>query len=364
MLRGACRKNLMKENSISVGEWEWCIDDESRLVPWFSIYPEVEEKFTVKATDNACIFRVQDSQKRAYYVKHETPASIKEHVIAWFSSRAKAVFESAQILKAANIPCAEYPGWGKSGTESMLLSVEIPETVSALEYWFRIVPHNAALRREFLSNLSELIGMYVRESVVQQDLTLEHILVKTNGSEMYVISPCEVEKRNGGLSRADKLALLKPFVEVRGEVSSDSATIAILESGIAADSLDASELWHDAIDDEEENIEENYWPENSDSVILDDSGPLCRILRDGEDVTLIRNTIWHTEIPVPDDSNSIAEELSEDEAEKIWMDSFKAQLLRQQYPRVPLSWERHADGRNVIRYAVTVEDMLDSGFDQ
>ena len=99
-------------------------------------------------------------------------------------------------------------------------------------------------------------------------------------------------------------------------------------------------------------------------MILDDSGPLCRIVRDGENVTHIRNTIWHSEIPLPDDSNSIAEEVSEEEAEKIWMDSFKAQLLRRQLPRVPLSWERRADGTNIIRYADTVDGILDSGFDQ
>ena len=354
----------MKDNTVTGGVWEWCIDDESRLVPWFNIYPEVEEKYTVKTTDTARIFKVQDSKKRSYYVKHDTPNSIKEHLIAWFSSRAKILYESGQILKGAGIPCADYPGWGKSGTESMVLSVEIPDTMTALEYWFRIAPHSSAVRREFLSNLSALIGLYAKNFIVQYDLSLENILIRTNGSEMYVINPGEVEKRYGGLSRAEKIAILKPFVEMRGEISSDSATIAILESGVAEDSLDASDLWHDAIDAEEEDIEENYWPENSDKVILDDSGPLCRIVRDGENVTHIRNTIWHSEIPLPDDSNSIAEEVSEEEAEKIWMDSFKAQLLRRQLPRVPLSWERRADGTNIIRYADTVDGILDSGFDQ
>ena len=246
----------------------------------------------------------------------------------------------------------------------MILSVEIPDTVNALEYWFRIAPHNGALRREFLSNLSDLIGLYAKNSIAQSALTLENILVRNNGSEMFVINPEGAEKQSEGLSRQEKIDLLKPFVEMRGEISSDSATIAILESGIAEDSLDASDLWHDAIDKEETDIEENYWPENSDKVILDDSGPLCRIIRNGEDVTYVRNTIWHAERPLPDDSNSIAEEVSEEEAEKIWMDSFKAQLLRQQYPRVPLSWERHADGTSIIRYAATMESILESGFDQ
>ena len=354
----------MKDNTVTVGEWEWCIDDETRLVPWFNIYPEVEEKYTLRATESTRLFKVQDSQKRSYYVKHDTPSSIKEHLIAWFSSRARNLYESAQLLREAGIPCAEYPGWGKSGTESMILSVEIPDTVNALEYWFRIVPHNSALRREFLSNLSDLIGLYARRNIVQEDLALENILVRSNGSEMFVINPVEAEKREEELSRQEKIALLKPFVEMRGEISSDSATIAILESGIAEDSLDASDLWHEAVDKEEKDIEENYWPENSDKVILDDSGPLCRIVRDGENVIHVRNTIWHTELPLPDDSTSIAEEMSEEEAEKVWMDSFRAQLLRRQFPRIPLSWERREDGTSIVRFAATVDGILDSGFDQ
>ena len=354
----------MKDNTVTVGEWEWCIDDETRLVPWFNIYPEVEEKYTLRAAESTRLFKVQDSQKRSYYVKHDTPSSIKEHLLAWFSSRARNLYESAQLLREAGIPCAEYPGWGKSGTESMILSVEIPDTVNALEYWFRIVPHNSALRREFLSNLSDLIGLYARKNIVQEDLTLENILVRSNGSEMFVINPAEAEKREEELSRQEKIALLRPFVEMRGEISSDSATIAILESGIAEDSLDASDLWHEAVDKEEKDIEENYWPENSDRVILDDSGPLCRIVRDGENVIHVRNTIWHAELPLPDDSSSIAEEMSEEEAEKVWMDSFRAQLLRQQFPRIPLSWERRADGTNIVRFAATVDGILDCGFDQ
>ena len=118
-------KPLMKDNTVTFGEWEWCIDDESRLVPWFSIYPEVEEKYAVRTTESARLFKVQDSQKRSYYVKHETPNSIREHLIAWFSSHARDLYESAEVLKNAGIPCAEYPGWGKSGTESMILSVEM-----------------------------------------------------------------------------------------------------------------------------------------------------------------------------------------------------------------------------------------------
>ena len=47
--------------NVSIDDWDWCIDDESRLDPWFRIYREVEEKFTVKADETTRVFHVQDS---------------------------------------------------------------------------------------------------------------------------------------------------------------------------------------------------------------------------------------------------------------------------------------------------------------
>ena len=117
--------------NVSIDDWDWCIDDESRLDPWFHIYREVEEKFTIKSDDTARLFHVQDSRQRSYFVKHIFPNSIREHLIAFFSSKAKNIFESSRLLLNEEIPCAEYPGWAKNGTESMLLSQEIPDTIPA-----------------------------------------------------------------------------------------------------------------------------------------------------------------------------------------------------------------------------------------
>ncbi len=354
----------MKENTVTLEDWDWCIDDESRLVPWFHVLPEVEKKYTVRADANTRVFRVQDSQKRTYFVKHISPNGLKEHLIAFFSTKAKLLYESAGLLRSAGIPCAEYPGWAKNGTESMTLSVEIPDTLTALEYWFRTITHNTALRREFVANLAKLVASYSYASIVQRDLTLKHILIKNNGSALFIINPCEVERIDGPLSRDEQLALLKPFTELRGEISPETLSIALLENGFAENSQDASELIHEVIDSVEEEIEENDWPEISNRLLTEESWALSRILYDGDNAIHVRNTIWHSEIPVPDDSNSLAEYVSTEEAEQIWLDSFKAQLLRRHCPRVPLSWERRADGKNIVRYAATYDGILACGFNQ
>lgn len=354
----------MKENNVTIDDWDWCIDDESRLVPWFRIFREVEEKFTVKSDDTTCIFKVKDSSQRSYLVKHFSPNSIKEHLIAFFSSKAQNIYDSSQLLHRCGIPCAEYPGWAKNGTESMVLSVEIPDTVTALEYWFRTVTHNSALRREFVSNLAKLVTSCAAASLSLPKLSLEHILVENNGSAMYIVNPHDVDRMEGGLSAAARVRLLSPFLELRGEVSPENISIALLEAGFCDNSMDVTEIIHEEIDKIEEEIEDGSWPDFAEHVLNGESGPLCRVIQNGDDILRVRNTIWYSEMPVPDDSNSIAETIGEDDAERIWIDSFKAQLLRHHCPRIPLSWEQKADGHNIIRYASTYDDILACGFNQ
>ena len=55
---------------------------------------------------------------------------------------------------------------------------------------------------------------------------------------------------------------------------------------------------------------------------------------------------------------------SSEEAEKIWIDSFEAQLLRNHCREVPLSWEQFEDGRNLIRYALAFDEIYACGFSQ
>ncbi|MBO7147224.1 MAG: hypothetical protein J6W81_05705 [Lentisphaeria bacterium] len=354
----------MKEDTVTIDDWDWCIDDESRLEPWFHIFREVEEKYTIKSNDATCVFRVGDMQKRSYFVKHFSPSTFKEHLIAFFSSKAKNIYECSRILHKAGIPCVQYPGWAKDGTESMTLSIEIPDTVTALEYWFRIAVHNTAKRREFVTNLANLLTGYVMASVVQRDLQLEHILVKSDGSEMFIVSPCDVEYIEGGLSDEEKQELLKPFVEIRGEVSPENISIALLEAGFSDNSMTITEMLHECIDAAEEELKDDDLPESMQYIMENESGPLCRVIEENENILRIRNTIWQTALPVPDDTNSHAEEISEEDAERIWKESFKAQILRFHCPRIPLSWETTADGRNIIRYATTEDAILACGFNQ
>ena len=350
--------------NVTVDDWDWCLDDESRLEPWFRIYREVEEKFTVKADDTTRVFRVQDANQRCYYVKHIMPGSIREHLIAFFSSKAKNIFESSRLLLEQGIPCAVYPAWARNGTESMILSEAIPETETALEYWFRTSTQNSARRREFVSVLADLIANCAASSVSIPDLSLDNILVRKDGSAMYIINPMDAERIEGGLSSAERLSYLNPFIELRGEISPENISIALHEAGFSGSSMDVSEMLHEQINQLEEEIENGSWPAYAAHVLDGEAGPLYRTVQKENSLLRIRNTIWRLPIPEPDDANSVPEEAADEDAEKIWVDSFKAQLLRYHCARVPLSWEQFEDGRNIIRYAATYDDVFACGFNQ
>jgi len=350
--------------NVSIDEWDWCIDDETRLDPWFRICHEVEEKFTVKADDATRVFRVQDSSQRCYYVKHITPSSIREHLIAFFSSKAKNIFESSQMLRDLELPCVNYPGWGKNGTESMILAEEIPETESALEYWFRSCAQDSARRREFVSNLAGLISRCVTSSVLIPEISLDNILVKRDGSSLYLLNPINAGHSDEPLSQSEWLPYLTPFIELRGETSPENIGIALHEAGFSENSIDISEILRDRINSFEEEIEDGSWPDYAAHVLDGEAGPLYRTVQKENSLLRVRNTIWRTPVPEPDDANSVPEEVPEEDAQNIWTDSFKALLLRYHCARVPLSWELFEDGRSIIRYATAYDDIFASGFNQ
>ena len=350
--------------NVSIDDWDWCIDDESRLDPWFRIYREVEEKFTVKSDDTTRVFHVQDSMQRNYYVKHITPNSIREHLIAFFSSKAKNTFESSQLLKSEGIPSAEYPAWAKNGTESMILSLEIPDTVPALEYWFKTAAQDSARHREFLSVLADLIANCAASSIIIPQISLDNILVRKDGSAMFIINPLDAEKKDDGLSENERAPYLNPFIELRGEISPEDMSIDLHESGFYGNSIDISQMLREKIDEFEEEIENDNWPDYAAHVLEGEPGALYRTVTKPNSILRIRNTIWRTALPEPDDANSTPEDLHDEEAEEIWINSFKAQLLRYHCAKVPLSWEHFEDGRNIIRYATSYDDILACGFNQ
>ena len=350
--------------NVSIDDWDWCIDDESRLEPWFRIYREVEEKFTVKCDDTTRVFCVQDSSHRCYFVKHIMPNSIREHLMAFFSSKARNIFESSRLLRELDIPCVEYPAWGKNGTESMIMSLEIPDTESALEYWFRTSAQNSSKRREFISVLAELTARCAAAALIFPQISLDNILVKKDGSAMFIVNPLDVEKADDGLSPEERLSYLNPFIELRGEISMENISIALHEAGFSGNSMDVSQLLHEQVDALEEKVEDGVWPDFAAHVLDGEAGPLYRIVQKENSLLRIRNTVWRMPLPEPDDTNSTSEDLPDEEAEKIWVDSFKALLLRYHCSRFPLSWEKFEDGRNIIRYATVYDDIFACGFNQ
>ena len=350
----------MKENHVTIDEWDWYIDDPTRLEPWFRIREDAEEKFLLYRDGALAVFKTADTAGRNYFVHHEVPDSLAKQVKALFGSRAKGLFTAATLLSDHGIPSVQYPGWGKNGTESMIISQDLPDAVTALEYWFNAVPHNHVLRLEFLSKLSGLIGLFYTSSLALRDFSLRNILVRNNGSEMLVVDLCNVEEREGVLTREEKLILLRPFAEMRGELSADDATVAILDSGLAADSQEASELWDEVVDAMEEYIQNELWPAVEENILTAHSTLYCRLIPQEDSILHVRNTIWHKECPIPDDSNSYAEELPSDEAQRLWLNGIKAELTRDHLQKVPVSWEHFEDERkDIIRFEVETVAELD-----
>ena len=53
-----------------------------------------------------------------------------------------------------------------------------------------------------------------------------------------------------------------------------------------------------------------------------------------------RHTLWYEPAPMPPETELLAEELPEEKAERLWLDSFRNQLLCRRMEKVPLIFEK------------------------
>eukprot|EP00828_Plagiopyla_frontata_P025129 TRINITY_DN32105_c0_g1_i1.p1 TRINITY_DN32105_c0_g1~~TRINITY_DN32105_c0_g1_i1.p1 ORF type:complete len:215 (+),score=14.16 TRINITY_DN32105_c0_g1_i1:47-691(+) len=155
-------------------------------------------------------------------------------------------------------------------------------------------------------------------------------------------------------SCAKRLDLCKVFVDFRGELSEHEIEKLMIGSGIAGTGKEARELWFKAVELEEREVY-NGWTKRC-TQILSGKSKFCTMIVSGGREFFIRHSVCYESPPGMEDFKSemlgSGREYSTAEAEKLWLESFKRQLLRQHQDDLPLAWERDG-GKSVLYYAYT-----------
>eukprot|EP00831_Metopus_contortus_P050362 TRINITY_DN4235_c0_g2_i3.p1 TRINITY_DN4235_c0_g2~~TRINITY_DN4235_c0_g2_i3.p1 ORF type:complete len:403 (-),score=49.22 TRINITY_DN4235_c0_g2_i3:591-1799(-) len=331
--------------------WSWRHDN-AECMALFDSSGDAYSLTRVKSNSLRSVFLLKKAYEGGFFIKHDHPLSLFKRLRTGLKNKIRSEYDSAMLLQKYSIPVVEYLDWARNGSDALLVSRAEHDCVSGKKYWHDLIADDES-RKIFLNKLSLLVKSFIDAGLHHPDFHSGNILVKTDSADILVVDPYGVSKIRKW-SCAKRLDLCKVFVDFRGELSEYDIEKSMIGSGIAGTAKEARELWIKAVELEEREVY-NGWTKRC-TQILSGTSKFCTMIVSGGREFFIRHSVCYEPPPGMEDFKSetlgAGREYSTAEAERLWLGSFKRQLLRQHQDDVPLAWERDG-GKSVLYYAYT-----------
>ena len=335
-------------HKVTANEWTWHLKDPAALNPWFFSLKESIGRGTVKKNNVRTVF-VADSELGRCFVKYERPNDWRGCLKAFFRSKALAELNSAQILAEHGVPVVEYWGWGRRGTETMLISKALVGAVDARFLWFSGgLQQNERLA--LLDGLAAFLRGLLESNLYHPDLHLGNLLVLPDQKKFVLVDPYGI--RPIRWKTQESFQMLRLAGAMRGELSAQEAASFLIKTGTESD---APELWARIVAAETEEMQ-RLWPKRREQILS--GSKYCTLLTlPGGRIAMLRHNInGAAMLSVELLSNgsewdySEKKELPRIDAEALWLASFQLQFERAPQPLLPVLWEQHSDGPDIIYF--------------
>ncbi len=168
---------------IQMEQWEWHLDDPEMLRVWFPNFRDAMADNTVKSNTQRDVFNIEAAGKK-YFVKFFHPTSLLQKTRSKILPKALSELNSAKLLEDCGIATPRIAGWGRRGSESMLVSEAVIDAPDARRYWFSSVLHGASGRGEFLAKFAEFLRKFLDSGIYHPDFHLGNILVEGKGESL------------------------------------------------------------------------------------------------------------------------------------------------------------------------------------
>lgn len=357
--------NLLKDLSIdNISGWAWHVKQNANL-PAEILAPSPERKRLVKKNALREVFVAEDNDGARYYLKFFKPLSFFDKIKAQAFPKAGIEYKSALALENKSVPCVEYLAWASKGACSVLLSREMTSSENALHFWFKTSSVDADMRKRFLKGLSGFLKCFFASGFFHPDFHLGNLLVNIESCEFAIVDPYgirEVDK----LSASGRFEMQRIIGALRGELEQEEALEFILDSGMSANHDDAENLWRRITQAEAAEMRK-LW-EKRKTQILSGKSKYCKEKKINEAKWMIRNDIGGEPMTGEDDiadksgleSKFELKNFSDDDAEKIWLSSFKLQFHRLPHLR-PVLWKSGKDEMSALYFEKPESDPENSG---
>lgn len=346
----------------TINNWVWEIEDPEFLEYWFGDFENYRQENSIKSNSERDVFVVQVEAKK-YFVKYSHPTSLLQKTRSQISSKSESEFNSAKLLESSGIPSPKVIGWGKKGTESMLITEAVPQAINARQYWFSIEYQNFAKRKVFMATFATFLKNFLDFGLYHPDFHLGNLLVtEKNGKISFtLIDPYGVIDEDP-LGRKKLFEMLCIIGALRGEIN-DQTGIDLLKTIIPNfDDDKAAENWQKILVAESAKTMK-LWNKRQDRILTDPR--YSQLLGNDELHVRIRkdfagklclNLNSPTDIINYQDAYDL-QEMSSEEAEAKWLLSFRKEFHRIPAKK-PLAWVQGTAIQDCLIYETEIKTVL------
>lgn len=333
------------DKQLKIDGWNWQVKDEQKLRTILDCFKKQENCRLVKKNDLREVVHIATPETGSFYLKHDFPQKIRSKIKSLFYSKVKSEYDSASMLFSHGIAIADYLGWGQKGSEGMLISCELRNSVNAKNWWFSECLENQQKQEAFLKTLTDFLTAFFQKdesdgkSPFHPDFHLGNLLYTPEDNKLFIIDPYGVKLAK--CTPKQHFAMYRIIGALRGELSNSTASKLIQNCGMSTSSNDAEKLWQRIITAENDKMKK-IWPKRKKQILSGKSKYCKTVQQDGQTYVLRisqGDQFYVEENDLASLKNLKLVELSDDEAEAKWLESFFLDFQRQKH-NMPVTWHK------------------------
>jgi len=333
-----------------IDKWEWHIENMDLLDSWFAKFHDHVKSASVKSNAQRDVFIVE-SKGAKYYVKYSHPNSMFQKSRSIITSKSAAEFNSSKLLKKYGIPTPDALGWGRKGSESMLITKAVTDAVNARKFWFSTALNNHKKQEQFLANLAAFLEKFLTSGLFHPDFHPGNLLVSDKDGKIsfILIDPYGIVKMKT-LNFSKIFEMLCIIGAFRGELndSQGAALIGKIFPDYTAETC--MTRWQQIVVAESKKTVK-LWDKRKDRIISDSRYSQV-FERDGKNIRIRKSLAGELVINLNDalkinNQQFDIQELESHQAERQWLKSFQKEFHR--LPQaLPLAWIQAPESQDII----------------
>ena len=329
----------MKPNSLRTAllkskRWEWHIPSEKTAE---TIRSQVlSAQHLIKSTPVRAVYRCED-----YFLKFELATSLMTSFRNYLHPKAREEYEIGRNLASAGIPAVECVGWGKLGGTNLLITRDMPGSVTMDQFFYDQIVYGGGNADGVLSEITAFLKKFFDAGFYHGDLHFGNILYNPDTHALAWVDLIAIE-HPGDIEPAARRFMSRCIVSLREGLSRKQMLRAIREIGAAETDAEAETFYFSEVLHNAQHLLETWdkrsaqalsgYPKFADAVPCPGAPDRTMLLRkDWLSRPILTKEAAANGIPA---GYEILRTEDEGEAELIYLRSMYLQMLRVKHRRV------------------------------